>query len=247
MQLKLSNPLRSMFVTQYFGNKNPSLYGNAGHNGLDFSAKHGTPIYAAHNGYAYYQIDDKGGHGIVIFTDAEYESTTGELSYWKTIYWHLVDPLKEPRYRSPVMDKIGMKVKTGDLIGYADNTGHSTGDHLHFGLKPVAKGEDKATWYNVNQDNGYYGAVDPVPYMDLPEFTRWMKRGDVNDDVRKMQAFFLRNKYMTPITSGFGVYGPRTQSAVRQFQMDNGIPHNNGYQAGPQTIAKLTELIRNNK
>lgn len=247
MRLFLEHPLKNFKITQHFGNSNPTLYGNMGHNGLDATAKHGTPVYASHDGFAYYQVDNAGGHGVVIITDKEYESVTGESSYWKTIYWHLVDPLKEPKYRSPVMDKIGLKVKTGDLIGYADNTGHSTGSHLHFGLKPVAKGEDNGTWYNVNQNNGYYGAVDALPYMVVVEFPRYMKRGDTGEDVEKLQAFFIRNKYMSPILWGFGTYGPNTQKAVKQFQIDNGIKHNNGVQVGPTTIARLTELIRNNK
>ena len=74
---------------------------------------------------------------------------------------------KEPKYQSPIADKTGfVKVNNGDLIGYADNTGASTGSHLHYGLKPVAKGEGWGTYYNLEQKNGYNGAVDPQPYFD---------------------------------------------------------------------------------
>ena len=50
-------------------------------------------------------------------------------------------------------------------MGTADNTGCSTGAHLHFGLKPIAQGENDWTWTNSEQTNGYFGAIDPAPYF----------------------------------------------------------------------------------
>jgi hypothetical protein len=48
----------------------------------------------------------------------------------------------------------------------ADNAGFSTGDHLHFGLKPEFVQEEQPwTRYNVEQDNGYMGAISPAPYF----------------------------------------------------------------------------------
>jgi murein DD-endopeptidase MepM/ murein hydrolase activator NlpD len=168
MKLILKNPVQPVSVNQPFGDPN-NIYkkqGLLGHNGIDFMAKHGQPIYASHDGLASFQIDGGGGHGVVVITDKEYDYEDG-TAYFKTIYWHMCDGLKEPQYQSPIADKTGfIPIKTGDLIGYADNTGASTGDHLHFGLKPVAKGEDWGTWYNVSQNNGYNGAIDPAPYFE---------------------------------------------------------------------------------
>jgi hypothetical protein len=247
MKLQLANPLKFMQINQKFGQNANNFYrrqGMPGHNGIDYFAPHGTPIYASHDGFASYQVDNAGGHGVVIITDKEYEDVNGELTYWKTIYWHLVDFLREPQYKSPIADKTGfVKVKTGDLIGFANNTGQSTGSHLHFGLKPVAKGENWGTWYNTEQNNGFYGAVDPAPYMNTPKevFTRIMRRGQENQDIIKLQSFFLRTGYMKPISRGFGVYGPATQAAVKQFQIDNGIKHNNGVQVGTATLQALNK------
>ena len=42
----------------------------------------------------------------------------------------------------------------------------ATGSHLHFGLKPQLKGENDWTWYNVEQNNGYNGSIDPAPYWN---------------------------------------------------------------------------------
>jgi hypothetical protein len=250
MQLKLERPLKTWKVTQKFGNKNSALYGTAGHNGIDLYTKHGTPIYAAHDGLASYQVDDKGGHGVVVITDKEYDYE-GTQCYFKTIYWHLCDSLKEPQFKSPISDKTGfIQVKCGDLIGYADNTGHSTGDHLHFGLKPVAKGENWGTWYNLAQNNGYYGAIDPEPFLPpvvtgvTSYFGVNLKYGDKGHEVSKLQTA-LKNLgfYGDKID---GVYGKMTKIAVLAFQVQYKVctPLESvyGYYFGQKTRKALNSL-----
>jgi len=142
-------------INQKFG-ANPQFYadpkygGIKGHNGIDFLTNHGWTIYATHDGTAYYEIDSSGGCGVVIVSkDGTY----------KTIYWHLCDG-SEPQFKSPIEGKGKVQVETGDIIGYADNTGASTGDHLHFGLKMLKDGAV------LNYDNGFNGAVDPMPYFN---------------------------------------------------------------------------------
>lgn len=169
MKLQLVYPLNSVVVTQMFGNP-AKIYtdmGMIGHSGVDFLAYHGEPIYASHDGYASYQVDAGGGHGVVIITDKELDDVNGNPSLWKSIYWHMVDGLKEPKLKSPLQGKTGFtKVECGDLIGYADNTGLSFGDHCHYAIKKVATGETWGSFYNLNQSNGYFGAEDPMPYFD---------------------------------------------------------------------------------
>lgn len=172
MKLTLYYPVTPVHFNQLFGQNLNPIYkaeGLPGHNGIDFMANHGQPVYAAHDGQASFQIDAKGGHGVVLVTDQLYDDldSTKPPCYYKTIYWHLCDGLKEPKFQSPIADKTGfVSVKRGDLIGYADNTGTSTGDHLHFGLKPVMRGEQWGTSYNLLQDNGYAGAIDPQPFLN---------------------------------------------------------------------------------
>ncbi len=152
-------PVRPYSLNQAFGG-NPDLYkqfGIKGHNGLDLLATHGQPVYAAHDGTCFPEIDANQGHGVVIRSDEAYEYN-GEAVHFKSIYWHLV--------QADAVVKTGQKVKAGDLIGYADNTGFSLGDHLHFGLKPQAWNEESWTWWNTEQKNGYLGAIDPEPFFN---------------------------------------------------------------------------------
>lgn len=170
MKLSLYYPVTPIHFNQYFGQNLNPIYkkeGLPGHNGIDFMASHGQPIYASHDGWASFQIDSAGGHGVVLITDQQFDDGNGGQCYFKTIYWHMCDGLKEPKFQSPIADKTGfVKVSRGDLLGYADSTGQSTGDHLHFGLKKVAQGENWGTWYNLEQNNGYQGAIDPAPYFN---------------------------------------------------------------------------------
>lgn len=53
----------------------------------------------------------------------------------------------------------GQIVSRGTPIGLSGNTGISTGPHLHFGIKPVTN----------DPQNGYYGKIDPLPYLGLSE------------------------------------------------------------------------------
>ena len=163
-RLELYYPVKPAPVHQGFG-ENPQYYsqvvpGLKGHNGIDFVASHGQPVRAAHDGICYVGVDSNEGHGVVLRTLQPYDYNAQQV-YFKTIYWHLCDGVQEPQYTIPVQQ--GQQVKAGDIIGYADNTGLSTGDHLHFGQKPQAQDESNGTWMNVEQDNGYFGAVDPTP------------------------------------------------------------------------------------
>ena len=153
--MKLYYPVRKPVIwNQRFGENATSVYKNLGligHNGIDFYALDGFPIYAAHDGVVTYTgHDGSGGLGVVLRGQEGTE-------YFKTIYWHLKE--------GSIKVKPDQQVKTGDLLALADNTGMSTGAHLHFGLKFIAQGEAEWAWFNLNHDNGYLGAIDPEPYF----------------------------------------------------------------------------------
>lgn len=244
MKFKLHPPLKDMFVTQKFGENNLSFYrdmGMIGHNGIDYRAIDGTPVFASHDGRVTFAgYDGSGGLGVVIRTENEVE-LEGGMSHVKTIYWHLK--------KGSILVTGGQSVKAGQQIGEADNTGLSTGSHLHFGLKPIARGENDWTWFNLEQNNGYFGAIDPQTYLDtfIP-FTSPMKYGEYSDNVATMQAFFIRIGLMGSIPADqFGWYGKKTALAVYIFMQKSGKLslweklYWRGYNVGNKTLETLNE------
>lgn len=240
MRLKLQHPLKYIYITQSFGQNATDLYaklGLKGHNGLDLRAVDGTPVYSSHDGRVTYAgYDGAGGLTIVIRTEKEFEDINGKPTFWKTIYCHLKkDTLKVTG---------GQTVIAGQHIADADNTGASTGSHLHFGLKPIYRGEEDWTWFNLDQANGYHGAVDPTPYFDnsIDVFKKVIKQGQSGEDVVQLQAFLVRKGFLVmPPNTQFGFYGKLTAQAVKAYQTSKHIPHNNGVQVGPLTLRALNE------
>ena len=136
-----------------------SLYlssGLNGHNGVDLVAAHTQPVYAATDGLTYKVVsEERRGIGVEIVSKEWFHLDGIERAYRvKTRYWHL---------DSYVVTQ-GQEIKAGELIGYADNTGLSSGTHLHFELKPVRR-RFPSGFRNVFQKNGYFGAMDPEPYF----------------------------------------------------------------------------------
>lgn len=140
-----------------------------GHNGIDYFATRWTQVYASREGTVIeVETEEARGLGIGILHEFKIDPYTREeltkeqvrarekagldveTVYYKTRYWHLI-----------AMDvHIGDKVWTGSLIGYADNTGYSSGDHLHFEIKRTDRRGN-----TLDNNNGYFGAVDPLPLM----------------------------------------------------------------------------------
>jgi len=115
----LSYPLTNPFVTQEYGGTAfaQTAYKTKFHNGMDFRASIGTPIYAAEDG----EVFAVGDNGRVQYGKFIVIKHANNLA---TLYAHL----------SRQIVKSGNSVKKGDIIGYSGNTGYSTGPHLHFGV-----------------------------------------------------------------------------------------------------------------
>ncbi len=207
---KLYYPIKPFDITQDFGTGGHYYQSNGinikGHNGIDIRAFHGQPVYASHDGVAYYEVDNKGGHGVVINGDG-----------FKTVNWHFCDPIKEPHLKSPITRPT--KVKAGDLIGFADNTGLSTGNHLHWAFKYIDKRGN-----TINNENGYYGAVDQTPYYnglyaeDINRELEPAEYGDRNENVKRIQQKLIDLGFSIP-DGATGLYGKQTKSAVYAFQL----------------------------
>ena len=172
--LNLFYPVKPWRLHQAFGECTEGVcdkykaLGLEGHNGQDVWAPDGWIIHAAHDGVVTFSGEDgSGGLGVVIRTHDKRTYGTGE-AYYKTIYWHLK--------RGSIFVRAGQSVAVGDVIALADNTGLSTGSHLHFSLKPVYQGEQEWDWMNAEQNNGYRGAIDPELYWSglyAEDFASW--------------------------------------------------------------------------
>lgn len=154
----LAWPLDAVKVTQYFGNtpfatKNPQIYSNRGHNGVDFRATTGTKIKASLTG--------------IVAGTGNTDNFPGCYSYGKwilithdnglsTLYAHL----------SYIGVNEGDKVSTGQVIGYSGNTGYSTGPHLHFGVY-ASQGVQIITYSkSKNCHNAVIPIADPKAYLN---------------------------------------------------------------------------------
>jgi len=217
-------PVVPFKVTQGFG-ENIEYYKKIGlqngHNGLDILTYHGQPVYAAHDGVATYQEDENGGCQVII------------VGYpYRTIYLHLCDPKKEPEFKSPIDNFRQNEVRAGDLIGYSDSTGFSTGTHLHFGLKLVnERGEV------LNANNGFHGAIDPMPYFGSTFlFTKNLGLYSMGKEVLELQKRLISEGLGSFTPTGF--FGKKTKEAVVMYQLKHGIKPITGY-VGPLTRAKL--------
>lgn len=95
-------------------------HGNMWAYDLGFSGAMNVPIYATHDGVVAATIgtSQSSGYGNMVEIKGVTPSGTG----YYTLYGHLA--------RWAV--QMGQQVKAGDLIGYGDDTGNSSGPHLHY-------------------------------------------------------------------------------------------------------------------
>ncbi len=101
-------------IASGFGMRIHPIYGIAKmHNGLDFTAPQGTPIYATGNGQVT-TAGDGGGTGNHVIINHGYG--------YETVYMHMVR----------IKASVGAKVKRGEIIGWVGSTGASTGPHCHY-------------------------------------------------------------------------------------------------------------------
>lgn len=111
------------------------------HEGLDFSAPSGTPIYATAQGVVRTAGNLGNGYGNHVIIYHGYQYTT--------LYGHMFRIKVRP----------GQSVKRGEVIGYVGNTGKSTGPHLHYEVMKAGKHLDPIYFF--------YNDLTPEQYQQI--------------------------------------------------------------------------------
>ena len=129
-------------ITQAFDDprfrSNYLKFGILGHNGIDYGLPTGTPVVAPHSGTVIEAQSDPTGYGNYIKVEDGVQGS---------VLGHLLD----------FAVAVGQKVIQGQILGHSDNTGNSTGSHLHWGYYRLPR----------NRDNGFAGFIDQTDWLNL--------------------------------------------------------------------------------
>ncbi|MFI3240556.1 MAG: M23 family metallopeptidase [Bacteroidales bacterium] len=112
------------------------------HEGMDFAADKGTPVFATGNGTVI-KAGWNGGFGRLVVIDHGYN--------YKTKYAHL----------NSIDVKVGQKVMRGDKIGEVGSSGKSTGPHLHYEVHLKDRPQNPVHYY--------FRDLTPEAYNELIE------------------------------------------------------------------------------
>ncbi len=142
----LKSPLKFAHVTSGFGNRlHPVLQYVAAHQGVDYAAAVGTPVWAVADGVVTVAGDTgPGGNTLCLRHHNGLE----------TCYLHLSS------FGSGV--RVGARVSQKQVIALSGNTGRTTGPHLHYALKRGG--------VFVNPLNQKFPRAEPVPSQLLADF-----------------------------------------------------------------------------
>ncbi len=133
--------IKDYTMSSGYGYRRDPVYGTAKfHEGLDFAAPTGTPVFATADAVVDV-AERKDAYGNCIDLNHGYN--------YMTRYAHL----------SQILVKPGQHVKRGEMIGKIGSTGKSTGSHLHYEVR--FKGEPQ------NPVHYYFMDLTPQQYVDM--------------------------------------------------------------------------------
>lgn len=137
-----------------YGMRIDPIYGTPRmHQGMDFTAPVGTPVYATADGVVSSVKVNVGGYGKCIDIDHGYNISTK--------YAHL----------DKFLVREGQSVKRGEIIGEVGNTGKSTGPHLHYEVRIRGNAQNPAYYY--------HGDLNAEQFQEMLEASS--NRGQVMD------------------------------------------------------------------
>jgi murein DD-endopeptidase MepM/ murein hydrolase activator NlpD len=122
------SPIREGRITSGYGRrKDPFTKRDSFHEGVDYSARRGTPIFATADGRVMF-TGKKKGYGLTL--------RINHGNGIETVYAHNLDMLV----------KRGQKVERGQIIARVGNSGRSTAPHLHYEVRVNGKSVNPLTY-----------------------------------------------------------------------------------------------------
>jgi len=130
-----ATPVKSAFrFTSGFGyRRDPKTGGRRMHNGVDFAASSGTPLYSTADGVVVH-AGWSAGYGRLVKIQHEFGI--------ETRYAHL----------SKLRVKVGQRVSRGDRIGDMGASGRVTGVHLHYEVRVGGRAVNPMTYIKAAND-----------------------------------------------------------------------------------------------
>jgi murein DD-endopeptidase MepM/ murein hydrolase activator NlpD len=128
----LSYPVTDAYITSPYGMRQHPIYGYWSlHDGTDFSAACGSPIYAAASGTVVSEYYDSAYGNVLMISHGNVNGVSLATSY---------------NHLTSFVAGSGEHVARGELIAYAGTTGWSTGCHLHFSVYENGSTVDPMSW-----------------------------------------------------------------------------------------------------
>ncbi|NPA59335.1 MAG: M23 family metallopeptidase, partial [Epsilonproteobacteria bacterium] len=155
------SPIEYKGITSKFGYRtHPTLHRKEFHRGLDMKAAMKTPVFATADGIVEYAgYHKKSGYGRLVIIQHNYG--------FKTYFGHL----------NKIVIKSGQFVKKGDLIAYTGNSGMSSGPHLHYEIRFIARPVDPALFvkWSLKNYNEIFLKEKKIPWQSLVTTTDHIK------------------------------------------------------------------------
>ena len=146
-------PITAERINDSYGMRmHPVLKTRKMHNGMDFKAERGTPVYATADGVVEYAGYRKGsGFGNLVVLQHNFG--------FKTYYAHL----------QKVLVKSGTFVHKGQQIALSGNSGRSTGAHLHYEVRFMYRPLNPGPFlqWGLDNFNALFTEVEEVPWESL--------------------------------------------------------------------------------
>ena len=126
------------------------------HSGTDHGMVNGTPLYAVANGtvtamYRDFPRDDTSGGGNYLIFSHPVAGQTFRVNFWHLDY-------------QGALFTVGQSVAKGQLVAYSNNTGNSTGPHLHYGIsKSTGSNTYTCPFYFAWWENDEFYRADTRP------------------------------------------------------------------------------------